>query len=336
MRADARTTVGRASITALGFGCVGIGGLYSRVEEAAAFAALDAAVARGVAYFDTAPVYGLGLAESRLGRFLSTCPEGEPQVTVSTKVGRLLRPVGTGSDVDLVAPTFFAGDTHLQPVFDYSYDGTLRSIEESVERLSRPKLDIVFIHDPDEHLTQALDGAYRALDRLRAEGIVGAIGVGATNVDTLNWFARRGRFDCLLVAGRYTLLDQSALNELLPFCAAEEIGVIVGGAFNSGILADPWHRPMFDYLPADDSVAARARRMAALAAECGVSLAAAALQFAFGHPSVRAVLMGPKSPREVEQNVAWFEERIPVELWHELERTRLLPPDVPVPHAVPD
>lgn len=327
MKAGAQTTVGSATISALGFGCVGIGGLYESVTEEQAEVALATAIAHGISYFDAAPVYGLGRAERRLGHFLHTCAEA----TVSTKVGRLLRPIGSGGDVDRVAPTFFAGSHDLEPVFDYSYDATMRSLEESLERLERTRVDILFIHDPDDHLEDALSGAYRALDRLRTEGVVGAIGVGATNSDTLTWLTRRARLDCLLVAGRYTLLDQAALCELLPLCAAADVSVIIGGTFNSGILANPWRQEMFDYVRADAAIVERARRMASVTASHDVPLAAAALQFAFGHPAVCAVLMGPRSAAEVEQNVANFERQIPGALWDELKRLRLLDGDVPVP-----
>ena len=316
----------------MAFGCVGIGGLYEPVEHDEAIAALQSAATAGVGYFDVAPVYGIGRAERRLGEFLKAYEETHPAVTVSTKVGRLLRPAATAGERDVAAPRFFAEPHPSSVLFDYTYDGTLRSISESLARLDRDHIEIVFIHDPDQHFETALSGAYRALENLRGQGVVQAIGVGMTQTELLCRFAREGNFDCFLLAGRYTLLDVSALTELLPLCVAKQIAVIVGGAFNSGILAKPWlPRRTFDYQPAAPLRIKHARSLAEITERHGVPLAAAALQFALGHPAVAAVLMGPRSVAETVEDIRLFELDIPAAVWIELQESRLLPDGVPVP-----
>jgi D-threo-aldose 1-dehydrogenase len=351
-------------VTPLGLGTVPIGGLYEPVPDAEANALVRRSYELGIRLFDTAPQYGSGLAEVRLGATLPELPRD--QIVVSTKVGRLLRPItfatktrrvlaesirsgdvrrlagdaakvvrrlargSSGVDVQLGAP-FDRGQAALEPYYDFSYDGVMRSVEESLKRLRLDRVDMLYIHDPDHHYSAAIDGAFRALDRLRADGTVGAIGVGMNQTAMLVRFAREAPFDCLLAAGRYTLLDQEALVELIPECERRGISLIVGGVYNSGILADPTPGAMFNYERAPGSVLERAQRMQAVCARHGIPLMAAAIQFPLGNPVVAAVLTGVRSVAEIEQNVAMFKVEIPDAVWQELRSEGLLPTAAPTP-----
>jgi D-threo-aldose 1-dehydrogenase len=277
----------------LGLGCAPLGGLYSAVSEEDARATLDRAWELGVRAFDTAPLYGSGLSEQRVGAALRERPRH--QFTLSTKVGRLLR----------------AGE----PVFDFSYDGALRSLEESLERLGLDRVDLVLIHDPDDHADEAMAGAYPALERLRAEGVVGAIGVGMNQWEIPARFVRETDVDCVLLAGRYTLLDRSGERELLPLCAERNVDVIAAGVFNSGVLAGDTH---YDYAPAPPEVLERARKLAETCARHGVPLEAAAIQFPLRHPAVTRVLVGCRTAAEVEEDVRLAALDLPEELWADL------------------
>jgi D-threo-aldose 1-dehydrogenase len=219
----------------------------------------------------------------------------------------------------------------LNPVYDFSYDGVMRSVEESLERLGVERVDVLHVHDPDDHLEEALAGAYPALDRLRAEGAIGAVGAGMTQTPALVRLAQAADFDCFLLAGRYTLLDHGGLTELLPLCEQRGISLIVGGVYNSGILADPAPGATFDYAQAPPALLERARRLHEVCARHGVPLKAAAIQFPLGHPAVASVLTGCRSAAELEENVRMFETPIPADLWAELRAEDLLAPDVPVP-----
>jgi D-threo-aldose 1-dehydrogenase len=219
----------------------------------------------------------------------------------------------------------------VNPVFDFSYDGVMRSLEESLERLGLDRVDVLHIHDPDDHYDEALAGAYRALDRLRSEGTIGAVGAGMNQSAMLARFAREADFDCFLLAGRYTLLDQSGLADLLPLCEERGISIIVGGVYNSGLLADPRPGAPFDYEPAAAELVDRAVRLRDVCARHGVPLKAAAIQFPFGHAAVASVLTGARSPAELEENVAMFLHEIPPDMWDELRREQLLGEDVPTP-----
>lgn len=309
----------------LGLGTAPLGGLFREVTEEDAHAVVERSCELGLGMFDTAPLYGYGLAERRLGHVLADKPRAD--VVVATKVGRLLRPGAPSDD----GPFF--GAPALKPVFDFSYDGALRSVEESLERLGLERVDILHIHDPDDHYEEALTGAYRALARLRSEGLVMAIGVGMNQAEMLADFARAANFDCFLLGGRYTLLDQSGFVELLPLCLELGIAVIVGGVYNSGILADPRRAQTFDNLPARGDVIARALRIEEVCTRHGVPLKAAAIQFPLGHPSVATVLTGCRSVDELEENVEMFQYDIPAALWDELRAEGLLTNDVPVPVA---
>jgi len=308
-------------VTRLGLGTAPLGGLYEAVSEEAARAVVDGAWAAGLRFFDTAPLYGHGLAERRLGAGLRARPRD--QVVLATKVGRLLR-----AD----APTdpeqqIFAEAPPLNPVFDFTEEGALTSLRESLERLGLERADVVHIHDPDNHHDQAVAGAYRALDRLRAEGRIAAVGAGMNQAGMLARFAREARFDCFLLAGRFTLLDQSGLDELLPLCAQRGIAVIVGGVFNSGILAGPVEGARYDYRPASSELVERAQRLGAVCERHGVPLAAAAIQFPLRHPAVAAVLVGARSAAEVEEDVRMFEWDVPEALWADLRAGHLIRDD---------
>jgi D-threo-aldose 1-dehydrogenase len=287
----------------LGLGTAPLGGLYDAVEDEIAHALVERAWELGIRYFDTAPYYGSGNAERRLGAVL--CERPREEFVLSTKVGRLLQP--GGSD--------WRGAPPLEAYFDFSYDAALRSLEESLERLGLDRVDIALVHDPDNHYDEALAGAYRALARLRDEGVVRAIGVGMNQTELLCRFALEADPDCFLVAGRYTLLDRSAAEQLLPLCAARGIAVVAGGVFNSGVLAGGH---TYDYDSALPAVLERVAELREICARREVPLAAAAMQFPARHPAVASVLVGCRTPHEVEEDVRLFELDLAQELWREL------------------
>ena len=294
----------------LALGCAPLANLYTPLEEDAALDTVGAAWDSGIRFFDTAPLYGHGLSEQRLGAALAGHDRDE--AIVATKVGRLLVP-GT------VSSTIFADVPPVRPRFDFSYDATLRSLEESLERLGLDRVDILHVHDPDDHAEEALAGAFPALRRLREEKVIGAIGAGMNQSALLARFVREADVDCVLVAGRYTLLDDDAERELLPLCEANDVSVIAAGVFNSGLLADPRPGAPYDYVAAPDHLVARAQELGRRCAEYGVPLRAAALQFPLRHPAVTTVLMGARTRAEVEQNGADFHHPIPDELWTALQ-----------------
>ncbi|KOG87764.1 aldo/keto reductase, partial [Streptomyces varsoviensis] len=306
-------TLGRGTVrvTELSFGAAGIGNLYTPVSDADARAAVDAAWEAGLRYFDTAPHYGLGLSERRLGAALRDRPRAE--YTVSTKVGRLLAadPGAVGEDT---AGGFAVPATHRR-VWDFSADGVLRSVEASLDRLGLDRVDILYLHDPDDHLPQALDQAYPAMERLRAEGVVGAIGAGMNHAAPLTRFLRDTDVDAVLLAGRYTLLDQSGLTELLPEAAARGKSVVAGGVFNSGLLADPRPGARYDYEAAPRPVLDRALAARTVAERHGIPLRAAALHFPFGHPAVASVLLGARSAGEVRDGAELLRRALPAGFW---------------------
>lgn len=299
------------SVTRLGLGCAPLGNMFTAFGEAQARATVDAAWEMGLRWFDSAPLYGHGLSETRLGAALRTRPRQE--AVVATKVGRLLVP---GRDPDSI----FADTPPLRPRFDFSYDGALRSLDESLTRLGLDRVDVLHVHDPDAHEQEAIDGAFRALRRLRDEGVVGAVGAGMNQSAMLTRFVERGLVDCVLLAGRYSLLDQSAADDLLPAAERAGVAVIAAGVFNSGILAEPAPGATYDYVPAAPALLARARELRQVCERHGVPLPAAALQFPTFHPAVTTVLMGARSPDEVRENAALFAHPIPSELWTALRR----------------
>jgi D-threo-aldose 1-dehydrogenase len=317
---------GGLRVSALALGTAPLGNLFAPVAEEDAAATVGAALEAGLTYVDTAPHYGLGLAERRLGRLLAGVPRD--RFVVSTKVGRLVRPLAPGETAD---PEGFADSPPARRVWDLSGDGVRRSLEESLERLGLDRVDILLLHDPDDHEREAYEQAFPALIELRDQGVVTAIGAGMNQAEMLTRFVRDLDIDVVLVAGRYSLLDQRALAELLPTCAARGTAVVVGGVFNSGLLADPRPGATFDYAPAPPELVDRAARLAEVCARHGTPLRAAALAFPFGHPAVTSVLVGARSAAEVKDAVACFEWPVPGELWAELVATGLLPADVPNP-----
>jgi D-threo-aldose 1-dehydrogenase len=326
VKAAEKAKLGRTTllVTRLSFGTAPLGNLFEAVPDAAAQAALEAAWSSGIRFYDTAPLYGHGLAETRLGNFLRDKPRDS--YTLATKVGRLLR---AGAEPE--PGQSYVDTPPVNPVFDFSYDATLRSVEESLERIGLDRVDILHIHDPDDHYEEALDGAYRALDRLRGEGVIGAVSAGMNQWQMLSRFAREADFDCFLLAGRYTLLDQSAFAELMPLAEERGIAVIAAGVFNSGVLADPKPNAHYDYRQAPPELIEKARRIAAVCARHDVPLKTAAVQFPRAHPAVPTVLIGSRSATQVEQNVLGFESPIPPQLWAELKAEGLLAAEVPTP-----
>ncbi|MDG9718961.1 aldo/keto reductase [Streptomyces sp. DH24] len=324
--------LGRSAVrvSRLGFGGGAIGNLYAPLTDEQAHAALDAAWRQGIRYFDTAPHYGLGLSERRIGAALAARPRAE--YTVGTKVGRRLEPAdGTGDDL---ANGFAVPATHRR-VWDFTADGIRRTLEASLERLGLDRVDVVHLHDPDDHAETAFRDGYPALERLRSEGVVGAIGVGMNQTEMLTRFVRDTDVDVVLCANRYTLLDQSALTDLLPAARRRGVSVLVGGAFNSGLLADPRPGATYDYAAAPPALLERALRLKEIAERHGTTLRACALAFCAAHPAVAGVLVGARSAAEVDDCAEQFAAPVPAALWAELRATGLLPPEAPVPAGEP-
>ncbi|GAA1037978.1 aldo/keto reductase [Virgisporangium ochraceum] len=306
-------------MTSLGLGCAQLGNLHIEVTDEDATAIVDAAWAAGVRFFDTAPHYGLGLSERRLGAALAGRPRGE--CTVSSKVGRVLEPVdGSGRDTDFLVPA-----TH-ERVWDFSRAGVRRSVEESLARLNLDRLDVALIHDAQHRADEAIGEAFPALVELRAEGVVGAIGTGSADVPYLTRFVRECEPDTVLVAGRYTLLEQPALAELLPACEAAGTSVVNGGVFNSGLLAHerPHTGLTYDYRAAAPDLVERAAAIADVCARHGTTLPAAAIAFAAGHPAVSTVLVGADSADQVRRNAELFASAPPPSVWSALVEAGLI------------
>jgi D-threo-aldose 1-dehydrogenase len=301
-------------VTRLALGAAPLGNLFTPVGDAEARATVDAAWDAGVRTFDTAPHYGLGLSERRLGEALRDRPRDA--YTLSTKVGRLLSPVESSGD-DL-ANGFAVPATH-ERVWDFSADGIRRSVEESLTRLGLDRIDIAYLHDPDDHEQQAFASGYPALEQLRAEGMVGAIGAGMNQTAMLERFVRETDVDVVLLAGRYSLLDRSGGDSLLPEAERRGASVLVGGVFNSGLLADPRPGATFDYAPASQPLLERALRLKALCAEYGVPLRAAALQFPLRQEVVAGVLVGARTPAEIADARAMLDVPVPDALWAALD-----------------
>ncbi len=331
--------LGRSGIdvSVIGFGCAPLGELYGRIDERVARATFRAACAAGVTLFDVAPLYGHGLAEHRLGGMLREV--GRDSVVLSTKVGRYMAPREPGG-----AMSGYAGGFPHRAIIDYSRDGALRSIDQSLLRLGTHRIDIALIHDVDVHthgaaavderFAEAMDGAYPALVELKRAGVVRAIGVGVNEAAMAARFARAGDFDCMLVAGRYTLLEQGALDDFLPLAAAKGIGVMLGGVFNSGILATgPVPGAKYDYRDAPPDVLERARGIAGICRGYGVSLPTAALHFPLAHDAVSSLVLGAVAPAEIERNVAALAAPLPRGLWSALAASHLVRGDAPMPRC---
>jgi D-threo-aldose 1-dehydrogenase len=297
----------------LGLGCAPLGNLYRATSDEAAQATVDAAWEAGIRLFDTAPLYGHGVSERRTGAALRTRPRHE--YVLATKVGRLLVPDAPGT---AAAPTIFEDLPPVHPVFDYSRDGVLRSVEESLERLGTDRIDLLHVHDPDDHIDEALDGAYPAIVQLRDEGVVAAIGLGTNWAHVAERFVGRADLDWLLLAGRHTLLEQTGTAALLARCEEHSVRVLAAGVLNSGILADPSPGARYDYGPATAEQLARAQEMAEVCAAHGVPLAAAAVQFPLRHPAVSMVLVGAASAAEVAEDAALLGHPIPDACWADL------------------
>ena len=302
----------------LGYGAADVGNLYRAMSDDEARAVLEAAWESGVRYFDTAPHYGLGLSERRLGSFLATKPR--EQFRVSTKAGRLLRPSPeTAARQDDAHG--FAVPASLRRVWDFSAAGIRASLDESLERLGLSRVDILYLHDPDEHdLAADLATAVPALAALRDEGLVDAIGIGSKSTDALLAAVRTGALDLAMVAGRYTLLEQPALDEVIPACRAAGVGIVAASVFNSGLLATPNPRAgdRYEYGAAPDELLERARRLAEICARHGVALPEAALQFPLREPAVRCVVAGGATAEHVRENARRMRVRLPERLWDEL------------------
>ena len=334
-----RTGIG---LTTLGFGSTGIGNLYRSQTEDGAMAAVQAAWDGGIRYFDTAPLYGFGLAEHRVGAALRRIGGGARLSTavlstavLSTKVGWRLHRRSADDGPGSAADSLFERPAPFKPRLDYSYDGVMRSFEDSLQRLGTDRVDILLLHDCDRRnqgdayparFREAVDGAARALLALREQGVVRAIGAGLNEWEACQDFAEACDFDCFLLAGRYTLLDQGALGSFLPLCESRGIGIILGGPYNSGILATgPVEGALYDYAPAAPDVVERTRAVAATCARHGVPLRAAALQFPLSHPAVATVIPGARSPEEVRENLALMAQPVPDALWQELRHSRFIP-----------
>ena len=326
------------SFTELGFGAAPLGNLYRPMTEKEARATLDAAWSAGCRYYDTAPLYGLGLSETRLNGFLRAKPRDS--YLISTKIGRLL---------ELCAPAdrsrqgaFFETPSRRER-FDYSYDGVMRSLEFSLERLGLDHIDIVYAHDvdvfthgskeaSDARIKEFMEGGYKALVKLRDGGAIKAIGAGINEWDVAEHLARTGDFDVFLLAGRYTLLEQEALQSFLPYCVEKTIGVVIGGPFNSGILATgPKPGAFYNYAPAPRDVLARVAKIQAICKAHGVKLAEAALRFPLSHPAIVSVIPGGQKPSEVTRNADMIAAKIPSALWRELKAAGLMRADAPTP-----
>ncbi|MBY8918392.1 aldo/keto reductase (plasmid) [Nitratireductor sp. L1-7-SE] len=332
------STAQPVTLTRMGFGGAPLGNLYRRVEEADAQATLQAAFDGGMRYFDTAPQYGLGLSEQRFGQAIRRF--GRDAITLSTKVGRLLE----DCPPDAVTPTAFVDTPQKKIVYDYTYDGVMRSHEASLARLGVERVDILLVHDVDvfTHGSQEASaakvrelfdgGGYRALCELKEAGQVRAIGAGVNEWQVCERLLGLGDFDAFLLAGRYTLLEQEALDSFLPLCVKRDVGIILGGPYNSGILATgAIEGARYNYEPAPADILERVRRIEAVCAAHGVRLIEAALQFVMGHPAVRTVIPGAMTPEEVQANIALFSRNVPAGLWSDLKGQNLIRPDAPTP-----
>jgi D-threo-aldose 1-dehydrogenase len=339
MRPDDRRVLGKAGleVTIMGFGGAPLGNMYQAFSDAQARATVEACYDAGIRFFDTAPYYGFGLSEHRLGEALRGKQRDE--LVLSTKVGRLLRP----GEPATTGHSQFPGSLPFAAVYDYSYDGVLRSVDDSLQRLGTHRIDILLVHDLDVwthgseearriRVQEFMAGGYRAMIKLREQGAVRAIGAGINETAACQDLAERGDFDCFLLAGRYTLLEQAPLDEFLPLCARRNIALIIGGPYNTGILATgAIEGAYFQYAPATPEIMDRVRQIEAVCERHGVRLPTAALQFPLGHPVVATVIPGTRSPAEVAQNVEIFAPQIPPDFWAELKHEGLLRADAPTP-----
>ncbi|GFE25838.1 aldo/keto reductase [Streptomyces libani] len=320
--------LGRTGVTVppLGLGCAPLGNLYRAVPEEQAREVVHTALATGAGYFDTAPHYGVGLSEERLGRALRG--HDRASYTLSTKVGRRLRPLAPG---ERAAGEGFVDTPARARVRDLSRDGIRATLDASLTRLGVDAVDIVYLHDVEGQLREVYETGFPALAELRAQGVVRAIGFGMNHSAPLARLVADLDADVVLCAGRWTLLERTAAGDLLPVCARRGTSVVVGGVYNSGLLADPSPGAPYNYTPAPAPLLDRARQLAACCAEFNIPLKAAALRFPFGHPAVAAAVVGAATPEEMAENARLFTQQIPDELWHTLVARGLLDPDLPLP-----
>ncbi len=338
MKATDKRQLGRTklNVTVLGLGTATLGNLYAPVTDADAHATLTTAFDAGVRFVDTAPFYGHGWSEHRVGEVLRGYKRDD--IVLSTKIGRLLKPTAKVIDGGV-----FAAVLPFEPVFDYSYDGVMRSVEDSLQRLSTHRIDVLLIHDvdrwthgseeaADRRRKEVLEGGYKAMVKLREGGAVGAIGAGLNEWDSCQKLAEASDLDCFLLAGRYSLLEQESLKTFLPLCAKRGIGIFLGGPYNTGILATgAVAGAMYNYAPAKPDILERVRKIEAVCQRHKVALASAALQFPLAHPAVCSVIPGAKTAAEVKRNIATIEAPVPRDFWAELKREKLIADEAPVP-----
>lgn len=322
-------------VTAFSFGTAPVGNIFREIDETTSDAMFQASWDAGVRYYDTAPMYGHGLSELRTGHSLRW--KNRDDYVLSSKVGRVLKPAKRQS-IDF---TPWNNAAPFTMHFDYSYDGIMRSFEDSLQRLALERMDICFIHDIDRFtrgdeqpdvFEQAMDGAWKALSQLRDEGLVKAIGVGVNEWEVCQAALEARDFDCFLLAGRYTLLEQDSLNTFLPLCEKRGAAVVVGGGFNSGILATgAIDGAKYNYAPAPADILQRVADIEKVCADYEVPLPAAALQFVVAHPAIPSFIAGTRTVEQLQQNLAWFSHPIPAEFWSTLKTRGLLREDAPVP-----
>ena len=340
MKATDKRPLGRTKlqVTVLGLGTATLGNLYAPVTDADAHDMLTTAFDAGVRFVDTAPFYGHGWSEHRVGEALRGYKRDD--IVLSTKIGRLLKPKDPAKGID---GGVFAAVLPFEPVFDYSYDGVMRSVEDSLQRLGMHRIDVLLIHDvdrwthgsqeaSDRRMKEVLEGGYKAMVKLRDSGAVGAIGAGLNEWDTCQKLAEASDLDCFLLAGRYTLLEQESLQTFLPLCEKRGIGIFLGGPYNTGVLATgAVPGAYYNYAPAKPDILERVRKIEAVCQRHKVALASAALQFPLAHPAICSVIPGAKTAAEVKRNIATIEAPIPRDFWAELKREKLLAEEAPLP-----
>jgi D-threo-aldose 1-dehydrogenase len=329
----------RLKVTVLGLGTATLGNLYAPVSDADAHDTVKTAFDAGVRFIDTAPFYGHGWSEHRVGEAMRGYKRDD--IVLSTKIGRLLKPKDPGAKG--IDGGVFAAVLPFEPVFDYSYDGVMRSVDDSLQRLGTHRIDVLLIHDvdrwthgsqeaSDRRMKEVLEGGYKAMVKLRESGAVGAIGAGLNEWDTCQTLAEASDLDCFLLAGRYSLLEQESLQTFLPLCVKRGIGIFLGGPYNTGILATgAVPGAMYNYAPAKPDILERVRKFEAVCQRHKVTLASAALQFPLAHPAVCSVIPGAKTAAEVKRNIATLEAPIPRDFWAELKREKLIADAAPVP-----
>jgi D-threo-aldose 1-dehydrogenase len=311
----------------IGLGGAPLAGLFTPISEAEATATVEAAWDEGWRYFDTAPHYGLGLAEERLGAGLAGKPR--PDFVLSSKVGRIIY----SAESDAPDGEGFAVTSKRRRRWDFSRDGVLQSIEDSLRRIGTDRLDVVYVHDPDDHFDEAVATAFPTLIELRDQGVIGAIGSGMNQTAMLTRFVREVDIDVIMLAGRYSLIDPDGLDDVLPACLDNNVQVVAVGIFNSGLLSQPRPAPgaTFNYEPAATALLDKANQLADICESHGVTLPAAALAFPLAHPAVAGIAVGCRTPDEVHTNAALSRTKVPAALWSDLKTAKLLREDAPTP-----